>query len=350
MGFIAKGKNIIVHDYDGSGVSTSYLYKRMKQDGSYEDVVWGSLGTDFTTPVTSSTWTTYGSYRYMQLGLTRKTYTGVHSFDRNNRFNSSIKLSSTVAPLNTDISGIQYLTAVVKGSLTADASSLIQTIVDEFTSQTYTNVLAIGVMNQAIPDYRAINIDVNDKRDYTGSAETTKDYSLPTTEAIYLINIALATNAMFTNITSLALNVYQQQFLELYGNPEIAAGSIGQTEINPDYRPELSRCNMVIEVSQDHILSTGETIATVVLSPDYITSIKNNAIYNIMFGAVSIPTEATSLKFALGYYDVESSSYIVSGTVYDSNLTSAEVQAISSKLVNMIFTNKTFKKVSITAL
>lgn len=309
MGFIAKGNRVLVKEGSGSTGSGNYLYKRMKSDGTFEDVNWGSSSSDFDTPITSSTWTTYGAYNYINLGMVRQIYSEQVSFNRNVRFDSILRLSNTVTPASSDLSDVAYITAVVKASLTADVAEVAQKVIDEFSSQTYTDVLAIGVMNRAIDDYRAINIDVNDIKTFEGTAETTKDYELPTTEAIYLINVALMTTASMESITSLSMNIYKQEFIEFLGDSYIAPGSVGKTEMNPDYKPENAVNNYLFKVEDANIVSN-----TLILSPDYITEIHDNSVYYLLMKTSSEPTFT---KISLGYYDIESDAYVATGTSYN---------------------------------
>ena len=309
MGFIAKGTRVLLKEGSSGTLDLTYLYKRMLQDGTFEDVEWGSVGSDFDTPVTSSAWTTYGAYKYLSIGFVRQIFAEEHSFDRNTRFDSIVRLSNTVAPVGADISEVAYITAVVKGSLTDDLSTIAQKVIDEFSASTYRDVLAIGVMNRAIDDFRPINIDFNDIKTFEGSAETTRDYTLPTTEAIYLINVALATAATMEDITSLSMNVYQQSFAEFLGDSYVAPGSIGKTEMNPDYKAENAINNYLMAFDDSYIVD-----GTLVITPDYATELKNNTIYYFLFNTESEPTIS---KVSLGYLDIESDVYVPSGTAYD---------------------------------
>lgn len=331
MSFIAKGEEIFLQESSGTGVEGTYLYKRMNQDGSFSDVSWGSVGSDFSTPVINSTWTTYGSYKYIPVGLVRQIYQEEHKFTRNLRFNSAVRLSNTVSPLNTDISDLVYITALVRGGLTDDASVISQRLIDEFSSGTYNYVLAIGTMNRAIADYRPINIDVNNIKTFEGAALSTMDYTLSTSEAVYLVNMALASNAMMENITSLYINIYQQNFIEFLGDNTVNPGSIGKTEMNPDYKAERAINNYIITIDNEHIVDN-----VLIISPDYTTQIDNNSIYYIQLNS------STSFnKISLGYFDTQSGVYVSSGTKYDCTVSgTVENKLCIAAIVNNEFTMK----------
>lgn len=305
MGFIAKGNKIVLKPGSGS-TQSSLLYKRMTQSGAFNDVTWGSSSSDFETPITSSTWTTYGSYKYLNIGLVRQIYNETHEFNRNTIFDSKIRVSNEVTPAGTDISGIAYITALVRGSMTDDASTLCQRLIDEFSAGAYDYVLAIGKMNQDIDDYRAINIDVNNIKTFMGSAKSTKDYTLPTTEAVYLVNIALGPNILFNSITSLSVSIYQQEFIEFFGDNFIAPGSVGKTEINPDYKAEKAINNYMITVDDDHIVDN-----TIIISPDYTTQLDEGTIYYLNYTSSNSATH-----ISLGYYDTDDDTYVASGKLY----------------------------------
>lgn len=330
MGFIAKGNNIIVSEGSGGSSSSDLLYKRMLSDGTFVDANWGSASEDFEQPISSSTWTTYSSYNYINLGMVRKIYSDIHSFNRNMRFDSMLRLSNNVSPAGADLSDIAYITAVVRGSLTADVSVIAQKVIDEFSAQTYNDVLAIGTMNRAIEDYRAINIDFNDIKTFEGTAETTRDYEMPTSEAIYLINIALATTASMEDITSLSINIYQQEFIEFSCDNHISPGSVGKTEIDPDYKAENAVNSFIYTITDDNIVD-----GKLILSPDYITDIVNNSIYYMYFGTTNEPTFT---KVSLGYYDIESDAYVATGTEYNASISGT----VKEKVAVAVIYNNTF--------
>lgn len=332
MGFLAKGERIILKPGQGSAEGT-YLFKRQNEDGSYSDAVWGSNLDDFETAVVNSTWTTYDSYKYMNIGLVRQVYSEPHTFDRNVRFDSLIRLSNTFSPIDADISGIEYITAVVKGSLTADASTLVQTVIDEFNANAYTNVLAIGRMNKDVADYRPVNIDVNNIKTYAGTAQSTQDYELPTTEAIYLVNLALISNAEMEGITSLSVNVYAQEFIEFLGDNLVAPGTIGKTEMDPDYKAERAINNHIIVINDEKIVDSGTTI---IFSPDETVQIDNNSIYYIYFNTTNT---SGITHLSLGYYDIEADAYVSSGTKYNVSISGT----IDNKVCTAICINNAFK-------
>ena len=328
MGFIAKGARKLVTP-GTSGTAGSYLFKRMNSDGTFSDAVWGTSGNDFNSPVVSSTWSTYGAYQYISLGLVRQIYSENHTFDRNVRFDSWVRLSNTISPVDANISDVAYVTAVVRGTLTEDVATISQRVIDEFSAGEYNNVVAIGVMNRAIDDYRPINIDVNDIKTFEGSAETTKDYTLSTEEAIYLINIALVTNATMEGITSLSMNVYQQSFTEFLGDSYVAPGSVGKTEMNPDYKAENAINNYIMVFDDSNIVD-----GTLVISPDYTTSINDNSVYYANF---KTSNEPTINKVSLGVFDIESDTYVSSGAQYDCIVTGS----IKDKVCVVIVTGNT---------
>ena len=328
MGFIARGEDILIRSGE-SVATTSYLYKRMLSDGTFDNVTWGSTGTDFETPIQNTTWTTYSVYKYQTIGIVRQVYSDVHHFNRNTRFDSYIRLSNTVTPANTDLSGVSYITAVVRGSLTEDISTIAQRVVDEFDSGVYDYVLAIGTMNRDIADFRAVNINVNDIKTFAGTAASTKDYDLPTTEAIYLVNIAIASNVFMSNITSLAINIYQQDFIEFLGDNYVTPGSIGKTEMNPDYKAERAINNYIMTISDDLIVDN-----TIILSPDYTIQIDDNTIYYML-----ITGDTTGVnKVSLGYYDVSTEAYVSTGTKYDCTISGS----VTNKVCIAVITNNEF--------
>jgi len=331
MGFVAKGENIVVKTgSDENGAS--YLFKKLNQDGTFSDVNWGTTITDFDSAITSSTWTTYGAYQYINLGLVRQVYSEIHSFNRNTRFDSTIRLSNTVAPVGADVSNIIYITALVKGSMTDSSSLLSQRVIDEFSTGVYNYVLAIGKMNRKIDDFRAVNIDVNNVKSFAGSAISTKDYDLPTTEAVYLVNLAICTNADMEQFTSLAINLYQEYFIEFLGDNCVTPGSVGKTEINPDYKAENAVNNFIMTIDADHIVD-----GKIIISPDYATELKNNSIYYLNFTTNSV----SATKMCLGYYDLESEAYVPVGTEYNVTISGTVANKIAvAVLVNDAVTIK----------
>lgn len=332
MGFVAKGKKILIQN--GSSEETkSYLYKRMNHEGVFEDVNYGSVGADFDSPITSSAWTTYGGYMYMNLGNVRQIYSDVRVFNRNMRFDSLLRLSNTVAPVGSDLSNVSYITAVVKGTLTDDISTISQTVIDEFSAGEYTNVLAIGVMNRDIEDYRAINIDVNDIKTFAGCAEIVQDYNLPITEAIYLVNLVITATASMSDITSLSVNVYQQEFIEFFGDSYVSPGSIGKTEMNPDYKAERAINNYIITITDEYIVD-----GTVILAPDVLVQLDDNTIYYMNFATTNEPTIS---NVSLGYYDMETSTYVASGESYEATVSgTVQNKVCIAALANGAFTIK----------
>lgn len=323
MGFISKGEDIIIKS--GGGITdNSFLYKRLKSDGSFEDVEWGSKGTDFDTAISSSTWTTYGAYKYINVGLVSQMYLDQHEFDRNTRFDSMIRLSNTVTPADTDLRGITYITGLVRGSTSDTASVICQRLIDEYSANSYDYVIAVGKMNQAVADYLPVNIDVNDIKTFEGSATSVQDYTLSTSEAVYLVNVAICTNAFMEDITSLSINVYQEEFIEFYGDNEVIPGSIGRTQMNPEYKAERAINNFIMTIDAAHIVSN-----TIILSPDYATQIDDNTVYFMRFTVNSV----TADKLSLGIYDTDSETYIAVGKLYDVTYASDFNTALAQNLV-----------------
>ena len=327
MGFIAKGANKILEP-GSSAEKGSYLYKKMNSDGSYSDVNWGDTINDFDSAITSSTWTVYGAYQYLNIGLVRQVYSDTHSFNRNTRFDSTIRLSNTVTPTGKDVSAISYIIAVVKGSPSDSSSVICQRLIDEFSSGTYNYVLAIGTMARDIDDYRAVNIDVNNIKTFSGTAASTKDYDLTTSEAIYLVNIAICTNAAMEEFTSLAINLYQEYFIEFLGDNYVTPGSIGKTEIDPNYKAERAINNYIMTIDDDHIVD-----GTIIISPDYATQIDDNSIYYLHFTGSSV----TATKMSLGYYDLESQAYVASGNALNVTISGT----VAGKVAIAVITNGT---------
>ena len=323
MGFISKGEDIIIKS-GGSTLDTSFLFKRLKSDGSWEDATWGSTSSDFDSAITSSTWTTYGAVKYINVGLVRQIYVDQHNFDRNTRFDSMIRLSNTVTPSDTDLSGITYITGLVRGGLTDAAAVICQRLIDEYTANSYDYVIAIGTMKQAISDVLPINIDVNDVKTFEGSATSVQDYTLSTSEAVYLVNLAICTNAFMEDVTSLSINVFQESFIEFYGDNEVIPGSIGKTQMNPNYKAERAVNNFIMTIDAAHIVSN-----VIILSPDYTTQIDDNTVYFMRFTVNSV----TATKLSLGIYDTDSETYIAVGKQYDVTYASDFNTALAQNLV-----------------
>ena len=256
MGFIAKGEEIILQPGGSSTETRSYFYRREKQDGTFEDVSWGSQAVDFDTPIVNSTWASYDSYKYIALGVTKKTYNEVYHFNRNSRVDTNIKVSNDVLPLN-HVYAIDYITAVIPGSQDASIELLAPKIIDEYYSGLYQDVIAAGMLYQNIPDNRPVNIDVNDVKEYKGTAESKQDYNLPTTQALYLVNLAVVTNSMMEQLNSLSINLYKQEFIEFLGDNTITPGTVGKTQINPSYLPENAINNKVIVITEDMLVDDG---------------------------------------------------------------------------------------------
>lgn len=326
MGFLAKGENILIKS-GSEGELGSFLYKRETESGSFVDATWGTQNDDFDTPIVNSTWTSYSGYNYLNLGIARQIYEGTHSFTRNVRFDSNLRVT-TVASGTPDLSSLVYITALVRGSLTDDASTLTQRVIDEFIAGSYNYVVAIGVMNRDVNDYRAINIDVNDIKTYASSALVVEDYNLPTTEAVYLMNVAIFPTSV--EIPSLSLNIYKQEFIEFLGDNVPAPGSIGKTEMNPDYKAERAINNFIMTIDDAHVDNTN----TMIISPDYAVQIDENSIYYF-----NINTSETISYVSLGYYDLESQEYVSSGAKYA--VTIPQGQTIANKVCQAYFINDT---------
>lgn len=326
MAFLAKGPDVILKPGSGSGTS-SFLFKRLNEDGTWSDATWGSGATDFVTPISSSVWTTFGNYKYQSVGLTRQVYLEPHQFNRNVRFDSKVILSNDVTPAGSDLSNIFYLTAAVRGALTDGADTICQRVIDEFLSGSYTYVLALGTLQRDIEDYRAVNVNVNNIKTFAGSANSTIDYELPTTEAIYLVNIAVVATTDTTDISSLTTNIYGEEFIEFFGDNNVVPGSIGKTEINPDYKAERAVNNYIIPID-DHVVVDG----VMMFSPAVTTQLDMGTIYYIYFTATSTPT-----KVSLGYYDDVQSSFVPYGKEYNITIDGT----ITNKVCIAILNNNT---------
>lgn len=324
MGFVSKGNKIIVKP-GSEGTNASYLFKALEQDGTFSDKSWGTTIDDFESAITSSTWTTYGAYQYINLGLVRQVYSDIHSFNRNTRFDSTIRLSNTVVPATADLSSVLYITALVRGSLTDSSSTISQRVIDEFSTNTYDYVLAIGKMNRSIDDYRAINIDVNNVKTFKGTADSKKDYDMPTTEAVYLVNLAICTNSDMEHFTSLAINLYQEYFIEFLGDNCVTPGSIGKTEINHDYKAERAINNYIMDIDDDHIVG-----GKIIISPDYTTEINDKSMYFMRFTGNSV----SATKLSLGYYDLETEAYIPVGKEYNVTISGTVAGHVAVAVVN----------------
>ena len=307
MGFLAKGNRIILQPGSGSGTDRIYLYKVINSNGTFNDATWGDIIQPLANPITNSVWSTYSSYKYNVVGFTSQVFADNYTFNRNIRFDSSVRLEELVVPSNTDISNIAYLTAVVRGTTNDDVSTVVGHLIDDFTNGTNDYTLAIGVMNRDIDDLRNNAFNYNTVKTYAGSALSNQDYTLTTAEAIYLVNLALAPNSMFDSITSLSLNVYEEAFIEFLGDNFVAPGSIGKTEMDPNYKAERAINNYIATIDDEHITSDG----TIVLDPEYTVQVDTNSIYYLLITGTTTPT-----GISLGYYDQETSAYISVGTVY----------------------------------
>ena len=113
-------------------------------------------------------------------------------------------------------------------------------------------------------------------------------------------------NAEAESITSLAMNVYKQTFIEFLGDNFVVPGSIGKTQINPDYKAERAINNFIFTADNDHVSDS-----VLVLSPDYTVQIDDNTIYYMNVTATSAFT-----KVSLGYYDLNSNTYVPVGEEY----------------------------------
>ena len=289
MAFLAKGPDVILKPGSGSG-SSSFIFKRLNEDGTWSDATWGSGATDFVTPITSSVWTTFGNYKYQSIGLTRQVYLEAHQFNRNVRFDSKVILSNTVDPIGSDLSNIFYLTAAVRGALTDGADTICQRVIDEFLSGSYNYVLALGTLQRDIEDYRPVNVNIDNIKTFAGSANSTIDYELPTTEAIYLVNIAVVATSDISGITSLSTSLYGEEFIEFSGDNNVVPGSVGKTEINPDYKAERAINNYIISIN-DLVVDNN----IMMFSPAVTTQLDMGTIYYLYFTATSNPTKGLNI-------------------------------------------------------
>ena len=313
MAFISKGAEILLRDNE-SVTERSYLYKKQESNGSFSNAVWGSSNTDFSQPIVCSIWSTYNAYSYLVLGQVQQVYADTFSINRNSRYDSTIRLATVVAPLNSDLSGLKLLTAVVAGNQNEDINNIVQTFIDEYSTGNYQDTVAYGIMNKNIPD----NIDettyVYNVVTNSSVANSVQDYELPSNKALYLVNVALMSNEDMESITSLSLNIYQQYFIEFLGNDYTAPGSVGRSEIKPDYKPERAISNYIINIPSEHIIEdVGQSTKTLLITPDDLVEINNKAIYYIFIDAAV--NDATHIS--LGYYDNASNEYVAYGTSYE---------------------------------
>lgn len=323
MAFLAKGADVILQPGSG-GTSGSLIFKRLNEDGTWSDATWGSGSTDFVTPITSSVWTTFGNYKYQSLGLTRQVYLEPHQFNRNVRFDSKVVLSNTVTPTGSDLSNIFYLTAAVRGALTDGVDTICQRVIDEFLSGSYVYVLALGTLQRDIEDYRPVNVNVDNIKTFAGSANSTIDYELPTTEAVYLVNIAVVATADISGVTALSTSLYGEEFIEFFGDNNVVPGSVGKTEINPEYKAERAVNNYIIPID-DLVVEDG----VMMFSPAVTTQLDMGTIYYIYFTATTSPT-----KVSLGYYDDEQSKYVPYGTEYNVTVSGTITDKVCIAILN----------------
>lgn len=329
MGFLAKGSNIIINEGSDSE-AVSYLAKVMKSDGTFEDFTFGDTISDLDKPITYSQWTTFGAYKYISLGMVRQVYSKVHLFNRNMKFDSTLKLSTTVVPEDSDTSGVKLITALVKGKQNASVTDIAQTAIDEYITESYSSVIAIGVMNEAFRNDMAIDETTSDVKTYSGAALVQHDYSLPETEAVYLINLAISTTKDMENITSLSIGVTNQLFTEYLGTGKVAPGTIGKTEMNASYKPENAINNYIINISDDMIHS-----GTLIITQNIVPEIHDNSVY---FMSINTTSEPSFTKISSGYYDSDSEQYVATGTEYTTTISGN----VKSKLCLAIIRNKEF--------
>lgn len=310
MGFLAKGNNIILAP-EGGERSISYLYKYRNEPGeepTYEDALWGDTIEDLYQPVVYSTWSNVdddgeeeGSYKYCNLGSIDKSFEGLDGkaldriFNRNNRIDSVLKTSITTSA---DISTLKIISVLVKvGSDSLE--SAVKQAAHEYLAGEYNNVIAVSEMHFSYEDDRNVAVDYTDRKEYKSSMLLVKDYTVQENDNLALAHIAILPNAVFSGSPTITFNVYKQYFIEFLGNNTVSPGSIGNNEINPNYKAVNAINNYVMEFDDDNIITVdGNNV--LVIPEAYVTELKQPSIY---FGLFNNLTESFS-KVSLGYYDM----------------------------------------------
>ena len=342
MGFKLAYGNTQLDMSSGSSVQSTLL-KRLLSNGTYSSYNWGDAESVRISPaISKSVWTDYSSYKILSLGMIKQTFAEPYSFNRDRRFKSITEAETIITPSNLSIPNNFMLTAIVKGSMTADATTILTTFVDEFTSGSYTNTLAIGAMGVNTTDLHYITDIVDPIKKYEGTMTVTRDYTLPTTEAIYIFNVVIIANSDFSGVTTLQYNIYSGDFQEFAGSIDIPMGSVGQSEISSDYRPELSRSTFLMELSTDKVVDYNSKM-TLLITPDDAFGFKERGLYTfdvaINTSGMDAGMLAEALALSIGYYDTDTSTYIRQGTQWPL-LTRASAATHIADINNKVITVK----------
>ena len=366
MGFIAKGNEIILKSSDGSN-SISYLYKyRISEDDREEgetsvfrDAAWGQIMEDLETPAAVNTWNSAGieiedegsiqgfSHKYCSMAVINNAFSGTEGrelgreFNRNNRIDSFVKISKGNLD---DITNLSIVSFLVKN--TGSDEDIAKIAVNEYLNETFENVIAYSVMNRSINDTRDITTDYNDLRNYECSMKLIRDYTVQEGDNIVLVQAAILP---YSTPGSPTLNIHRQYFVEFLGNNAVAPGTIGSTEINPDYKATNAINNYIMEFDDSNIIEV-DSNNVLVIPQMYVSSFSQPSVY---YGLFENMTKSFT-KIALGYYDlgiegsdesevqegdqVDPGEYVITGTIYDVTIDGT----INNKICNMVFINDAF--------
>lgn len=316
MSFIAYGSERITPSSSQSPVSKSVLLKRLVSDNTWESYNWGAPTSVQISPVTKSSWLTVDSYDALALTVLNQSFADVFNFNRDMRFRALTDIQSNVVS-STAFNPV-FITGAVKGAVSSEAA--LTTLVSEFLAGEYTNVLAIGTLNEVTSDVHYANDQNTGIKKYDGTLEVIQEYDLPVNDAVYFITAVVAPAAQVSAATSKSYSIYSGDFQQFLANMTIPTQSVGQNEISDLYRPELARSNLMVTVGDD-LWITDNTNFILVLTPDILPTLRPEGIYNlnvVMSDSGIDPTvTALPLKLSLGYFDVEEQELVVESELYN---------------------------------
>ena len=346
MSFIAKGGTILGGE-TSEGLSSSSLLKRITDNGSFESYNWGDeISKRLSTPISKSVWSESGSYRFMSLGSFRQLYVEPFTFTRDRMYKFIVEVQNTITPATSKLSNETLICGIVKGSADADQSELTRTLVEEYLLQQYTNVVALGEMNLNKNDFAYITDSSNGIRKFSGEAQVKSDTVIPNTGAAYFISAIVIPAASLSDITSLQYDIYSEDVQELLAT-NVPAGSVGYTQINPNYKPDLSRSSYIIQVDDTKYVES-ETSCNLVLSADEVNKLLDKAMYTIDISITDVPSAMQSLPvtFSQAYYDDTSSLFVNDGPEYSlkerDGSTNVDFSEIENKIITVYFKDDKF--------
>lgn len=367
MGFIAKGDEIILKSSDGdSGVSYLYKYRISEDDkeegetSSFRDASWGQVMEDLSTPTAVNTWNDAGmevennegqvigfSYKYCNMAVISNAFSGLagrelgREFNRNNRIDSFVKISKGNGDNITNLDIVSFLVKNINPD-----EDIVKIAVNEYLNGVFENVIAYSVMNRSINDTRDITTDYNDIRNYECSMKMLRDYKIQEGDNLVLVQAAILPNSTPGTPT---ITIHRQYFVEFLGNNTVAPGTIGSTEINPDYKATNAINNYIMEFNDSNIAEV-EGSNVLVVPQMYVSSFSQPAIY---YGLFSNMTKSFT-KVALGYYEmglegnaesnvqegdqVDPGAYIITGDLYNASIGGT----INNKACYMVLINNEF--------